>query len=189
MNERDDAASDLKVKSLDDHEQTQSNVSVGSTSATIAAPETDAAPRLYPAPGRCIVRIIPRLIEVEAESGIHAALDGRYQNQPMIGSLYAIGDPRNDDEKVIADWAIEERDAGHYFVFSNYGGGTPYWDDEMRKMLPLGYDFSWLAGYRLFDIGQLSATVSGTDQYGAAINSSSSSRKSRLRLNALVEVQ
>lgn len=87
----------------------------------------------------------------------------------MLGELVEIGDPTSEREKVIADWAIKEHESGHLFVFSQYGSGSPYWDDEMRKMLPIGYDFRWLQGYRLFDIGQLATTVSGTGSYGEIV--------------------
>jgi len=127
-------------------------------------------PQLRPAPGRAILRIVPRILEAQTEEGgVIASLDGRYQNQPMVGTLVAIGDPTTEREKVIADWAIKEHEAGNYFVFSQYGAGSAYWDDDMKKMAPLGYDFSWLQGHRLFDIGQLSATVSGAGIYGQAV--------------------
>jgi hypothetical protein len=124
-------------------------------------------PRLHPAPGRCIIRVVPRLLSVGiGETGVTAELDGRYENQPMVGTLEEIGDLRNDADKAIADWAIDEKEQGHYFLFSSYGSGSPYWNDEMKKMLPLGYDFTWLQGFRLFDIAQLACTVEGAGVYG-----------------------
>jgi hypothetical protein len=123
-------------------------------------------PRLHPAPGRCIVRIVPRLLQTQTSAGVMVDLDGRYENQPMLGQLVEIGDPTNTRETTIANWAIDEHEKGNLFVFSMYGAGSPYWNDEMRKMLPSGFDFRWLQGLRLFDIGQLSATVSGSGMYG-----------------------
>lgn len=123
-------------------------------------------PFLNPAPGRCILRIVPRLIKAETADGVALELDGRYEHQPMVGILLAVGDPRNESERVAADWAIKEQEAGNLFVFSQYGSGSPYWNDEMRKMTPAGYDFRWLQGLRLFDIGQLGATIQGAGAYG-----------------------
>lgn len=138
-----------------------------------------ALPRLHPAPGRCIIRIVPRLGlvdrqivdgpqdgELVSEGGIVAALDGRFANQPMVGSLQAIGDPTSEKERVIAEWAMKQAEAGALFVFSVYGAGAEYWDKQMSKMLPLGFDFTWLQGLRLFDIAQLSAVVENTGAYG-----------------------
>lgn len=144
------------------------------TQNSVTASRTLPSPLLHPAPGRAILRIVPRILEAETTEGkVIAALDGRYQNQPMVGSLVAIGDPTSERERVIADWAIKEYEAGNYFIFSQYGAGSPYWDDDMRKMEPLGYDFGWLKGYRLFDIGQLAATVSGTGAYGQRLKEES----------------
>lgn len=126
-------------------------------------------PRLHPAPGRCIVRIVPRLLQSTTTTGVIVELDGRYENQPMLGYLHECGDFTNDRERAIKGWAEEEARRGHLFVFSMYGAGSPYWNDEMRKMLHAGYDFRWLQGFRLFDIGQLSATVSGTGMYGEKV--------------------
>lgn len=135
-------------------------------------------PLLRPAPGRSILRIVPRLglkgsIDTKSDlvtpGGLELALDGRYPNQPMLGQLHAIGDPTSEREAAIAAWARDEAELGHLFVFSQYGAGTPYWEDAMRSMLPAGYDFRWLQGFRLFDIGQLSATVSGTGAYGEIV--------------------
>lgn len=89
----------------------------------------------------------------------------------MLGQLHSIGDPTSEREERIAAWAVKEAEEGNLFVFSQYGAGSPYWNDEMRKMLPAGYDFRWLQGFRLFDIGQLSATVSGTGAYGEIVRS------------------
>lgn len=124
------------------------------------------APFLNPAPGRCVVRIVPRLLQAETAEGIAVELDGRYENQPMVGVLLVVGDPRNPSEEIIAKWAEDRARAGDLFVFSQYGTGSPYWSDEMRKMIGAGYDFRWLQGLRLFDIGQLGATISGAGQYG-----------------------
>lgn len=123
-------------------------------------------PFINPAPGRCIVRIVPQLLETKTESGIDLQIDLRRKNQPQIGVLLAMGDPRNAGEKVIADWAIAEQEAGHLFVFSEFGMGSPYWNEEMEKMVTSGYDFRWLQGLRLFDIGQLGATIQGCGAYG-----------------------
>lgn len=123
-------------------------------------------PRLHPAPGRCIVRIVPRVLEAVSDGGVVGSLDGRYQNQPMVGSLQAIGDATSERERVIAEWAEAQAEAGALFTFSMFGAGSPYWDDEMRKMIPLGFDFTWLQGLRLFDITQLSATMENTGAYG-----------------------
>lgn len=95
-------------------------------------------------------------------------MDGRYENQPMVGVLLELGDPRNDGEKVICEWATKRAKAGDLFVFSQFGTGSPYWNDEMRKMITAGYDFRWLRGLRLYDIGQLGATIEGAGQYGEA---------------------
>lgn len=84
----------------------------------------------------------------------------------MVGVLLVVGDPRNPSEEIIARWATDRAKAGDLFVFSQYGTGSPYWNDEMRKMLSAGFDFRWLQGLRLFDIGQLGATISGAGQYG-----------------------
>ena len=84
----------------------------------------------------------------------------------MVGVLLVVGNPRNEAEKSIADWAIAEQEAGNLFVFSQYGSGSPYWNDSMKTLLSAGYDFRWLQGLRLFDIGQLGATISGAGQYG-----------------------
>lgn len=153
---------------------------------TDSAGATDSAtsltPLLHPAPGRCIVRIVPRLLQARTEAGIEVEFDGRYEHQPMLGALQEIGDPTTERERVIAEWAKNEASVGHYFVFSMYGAGSPYWNDEMRKMLPVGYDFRWLQGLRLFDIGQLSATVDGTGPFGEQV-------KAPLRLADMVAVQ
>jgi hypothetical protein len=132
----------------------------------MATEQTATTPFLNPAPGRCVVRIVPRLLQTETADGIVVELDGRYENQPMVGVLLVVGDPCNSVEEVKAKWAVERAKLGELFVFSQYGSGSPYWNDEMRKMLPLGYDFRWLQGLRLFDIGQLGATISGAGQYG-----------------------
>ena len=125
------------------------------------------SPRLHPAPGRCIVRIVPRILSPTLPgTEITAELDGRYENQPMVGILEDIGDPTSERESAIRDWAIREGKAGHLFVFSTYGSGSPYWDDHMRKMKPLGYDFTWLQGFRLFDIRNLNTTIEGAGMYG-----------------------
>ena len=134
--------------------------------ATDETATTTPTPFLNPAPGRCVLRIVPRLLQTETADGIVVELDGRYENQPMVGVLLVVGDPCNAAEEIKAKWAVERAKLGELFVFSQYGSGSPYWNDEMRKMLPLGYDFRWLQGLRLFDIGQLGATISGAGQYG-----------------------
>lgn len=140
-------------------------------------------PELHPAPGRAIVRIVPRLGLVNEgfekwaanpnenelrskDTAIVLAVDGRGETQPMLGVLMAIGDPTNEREEKIAKWAKERAEAGDVFVFSSYGTGSPYWNDDMRKMMTAGYDFRWLQGLRLYDLNQLGATISGCGQYG-----------------------
>lgn len=84
----------------------------------------------------------------------------------MLGKLLVVGDPTNEREKAIADWAIKRMEAGDVFVFSSYGAGSPYWNDEMRKMVTSGYDFRWLQGLRLYDLSQLGATIEGCGEFG-----------------------
>lgn len=84
----------------------------------------------------------------------------------MVGVMLVIGDPRNESEEVICKWAMERAKAGDLFIFSQYGMGSPYWNEEMKKMISAGYDFRWLQGLRLYDIGQLGATIQGAGQYG-----------------------
>lgn len=135
-------------------------------------------PRLHPAPGRCIVRIVKRLglvgrldgseqSDAQTDAGIALALDGRYENQPMVGELKEIGDPTNEREREIAKWATEQAGSGYLFIFG-YGAGTPYWNPHMEVLRSAGYDFTWLQGYRLLDIGQLACVVSGSGMYGEA---------------------
>lgn len=134
--------------------------------ATEQTATTPPTPFLHAAPGRCIVRIVPRLLQAETADGFTLELDGRYENQPMVGVLIELGDPTNDRELAICRWAETRAKAGDLFVFSQYGTGSPYWNDEMRKMLAAGYDFRWLQGLRLYDLGQLGATIAGAGQYG-----------------------
>lgn len=131
--------------------------------ATLIPPDV---PFINPAPGRCVVRIVPQLLETKTDSGIDLQIDLRRKNQPQVGFLLALGDPRNESEKIICDWAIEETRLEHLFVFSEYGMGSPYWNEEMEKMVTSGYDFRWLQGLRLFDIGQLGATIQNCGSYG-----------------------
>lgn len=126
-------------------------------------------PQLHPAPGRCIIRIVPRIGldgSLKTQEGLALALDGKYETQPMLGVMVSIGDPTNDREREIAKWAKERAEAGDVFVFSQYGTGSPYWNDEMRKMLTAGYDFRWLQGLRLYDLNQLGATIQGCGEFG-----------------------
>lgn len=134
-------------------------------------------PELHPAPGRAVVRIVPRLGldgNTTTAAGLTLALDGKYENQPMLGVLMAIGDPTNERETKIAEWAKERAEAGDVFVFSQYGTGSPYWNDDMRKMLVAGYDFTWLQGLRLYDLNQLGATIAGAGKYGEVIRAAPS---------------
>lgn len=108
-------------------------------------------------------------MKAETNEGIALDLDGRYENQPMVGTLLVLGDPRNESEEIICKWAAERADAGDLFIFSQYGAGSPYWNDEMRKMVTSGYDFRWLRGLRLFDIGQLGATIEGAGKFGEIV--------------------
>jgi hypothetical protein len=126
----------------------------------------DALPLLHPAPGRCIVRIIPRLLHGRTATGLYAEMDGRYENQPMIGVLLELGDPTNSHEEKVCAWAKTRSEAGDLFIFSQYGSGSPYWNESMGKMIALGYDFRWLRGLRLFDIGNLGATVQNAGAFG-----------------------
>lgn len=121
-------------------------------------------PMLNPAPGRCIVRMVPRFTHFPGPGGLE--LDSRYQYQPMVGSLAAIGVPRNEAEAQQAKWAKIEAEAGRLFIFSAWGSGSEMYTNEMAGMERYGYDFAWLRGYRLFDIGQLGMTVSGSGAYG-----------------------
>src|SRR6185436_11325773 len=123
-------------------------------------------PLLHPAPGRCIVRIIPRLLHGKTATGLYAEMDGRYENQPMIGILLELGDPTNSHEEKVCAWAKTRSEAGDLFIFSQYGSGSPYWNESMSKMIALGYDFRWLRGLRLFDIGNLGATVQNAGAFG-----------------------
>lgn len=122
-----------------------------------------ADPTLNPAPGRCIVRMVPRFTHFP---GGTLELDSRYQYQPMVGALIAVGMPRNEGEEQNAKWAKAEAKAGHLFIFSAWGSGSEIYTNEMGSMERYGYDFAWLRGYRLFDIGQLGMTVEGSGAYG-----------------------
>lgn len=132
-------------------------------------------PRLHPAPGRAIVRIVPRLgvgdSALQTASGVSVSLSGHYENQPMVGRLEEVGDPTCEREKVIADWAVKQASEGRLFVFSTFGAGSPYWDEHMLALLAAGYDFRWLQGMRLFDISQLAATIEGSGTYGEDVGS------------------
>lgn len=112
-----------------------------------------------------MLRIVPQLLETKTDTGLDLQIDLRRKNQPMVGILLAVGDPRNASEKVVADWAIAEQEAGHLFVFTQYMDQS-FWNDEMRKLVSSGYDFRWLQGIQLFDIGQLSATIQNCGAYG-----------------------
>jgi hypothetical protein len=125
-------------------------------------------PILHPAPGRCIIRLVPRFIKFP---GTNIDLDGAYQYQPMVGQLVAVGDPRTDDEKCLADWATGEAEANRLFIFSAWGSGVDMYTNEMAAMKQYGYDFEWLKGYRNFDIGQLGMTVSNSGTYGERLAS------------------
>lgn len=118
-------------------------------------------PQLHPAPGRVIIRMVPRFTKAG-----QIDLTDKYQHQPMVGELVALGDPRNENEAALCAWAKTEAEAGHSFIFSAWGAGSDIWTPEMETMKSIGYDFRWLQGYRLFDIGQLGMTVSNCGVYG-----------------------
>ena len=104
-------------------------------------------PSLKAMPGRVIL-VFPKPTEKKGAIFIPQTSARR----PEFGQLHDIGEPLNEEQRVIATHIRERAKAGEKFPVS-FAAGVSYWQTE------LGEDYEWLKDCRTFRIEELATSV------------------------------